>query len=176
MPCLSQTKAQRTTHLKRILQDTKAHSSEDMHQRLIPLGENLSQMLCQLDTVLAPRVFVGVARGLWDRLGRQVLDFLDDRKENVGWFKGSSAGIALQVKISKSKDRVEFNHSEFDSFSILVMVLLQVLENMFTLHLQKLQGNLLVDKDLEPPRSVLEARSMLSMDVAKDVSDSYSFF
>ncbi|CAI7777253.1 unnamed protein product, partial [Closterium sp. NIES-54] len=51
----------------------------------------------QADAVLSSRVFVGTARGLWDRHGREVLHFLEKRREGVSWFKSASAAITLDT-------------------------------------------------------------------------------
>eukprot|EP00897_Mesotaenium_endlicherianum_P005930 jgi/Mesen1/5365/ME000268S04563 len=139
--------ASRATYLKRILQDTKAQGGEDMSKRMQPLVGLLSDAVTQLDSVLSVRVFVAVCRGLWDRQARDVLLFLENRKENMSWYKSSSAGIALEI-----------------------------LDNTFASQMQRLQGHALQEKDLEPPRSVLEARSMLSKDVPNGGTDTYDLF
>ncbi|OMO85333.1 hypothetical protein CCACVL1_10258 [Corchorus capsularis] len=41
-----------------------------------------------------------------------------------------------------------------------------ILGDTFASQMQRLQGNLLQEKDLEPPRSVIEARSILCRDTA----------
>lgn len=47
--------------------------------------------------VLSSRVFVAVCRGYWDRMAKDVLHFLENRKENMSWVKSASAEMALQV-------------------------------------------------------------------------------
>lgn len=49
---------------------------------------------------------------------------------------------------------------------------MQILDDLFASQMQRLQGRALQDKDLEPPRSVAEARSMLSRD-APNGADSF---
>lgn len=137
----------RRTHLKRILEDTKENSCDDMSRRMQDLTTLLTEMLTQLEDGLGGRVFVGASRGLWDRQAREVLHFLVSRKENVSWYKGSSAGIALQI-----------------------------LDHIFTSQLQKLHGHALQEKDLDPPHSVMEARTLLARDSANSGADTYSFF
>lgn len=46
----------------------------------------------------------------------------------------------------------------------------QILDDTFASQMQRLRGNALQEKDLETPRSVIEARSILSKDT-KNVSD-----
>lgn len=48
--------------------------------------------------VLSSRVFVAVCRGYWDRMAKDVLHFLENRKENMSWVKSASAEMALQVR------------------------------------------------------------------------------
>lgn len=51
--------------------------------------------------------------------------------------------------------------------------LLQILDDVFASQMQKLQGRALQEKDLEPPRSVAEARSMLSRDTRNGADSFY---
>lgn len=48
--------------------------------------------------MLSSRVFVAVCRGYWDRMAKDVLHFLENRKENMSWVKSASAEMALQVR------------------------------------------------------------------------------
>ncbi|KAI5662135.1 hypothetical protein M9H77_21458 [Catharanthus roseus] len=54
---------------------------------------------------------------------------------------------------------------------------LGVLDDIFASQMQRLQGNALQEKDLEPPRSITEARSILSRDTTNGVeSSTYLYF
>ena len=48
---------------------------------------------------------------------------------------------------------------------------MQILDDTFASHMQQLLGNALHEKDLEPPRSIMEVRSML----CKDAPNHYQF-
>lgn len=50
---------------------------------------------------------------------------------------------------------------------------LQILDDIFAAQMQRLQGRALEDKDFEPPRSVAEARSMLSRDTRTGADSFY---
>ncbi len=54
--------------------------------------------------------------------------------------------------------------------------MLQILDDVFASQMQRLQGCELQEKDLEPPRSVVEAHSMLSRDAPNGVDSSSLFF
>lgn len=56
------------------------------------------------------------------------------------------------------------------------MHIVQILDDVFASQMQRLQGHALQEKDLEPPRSVAEARSMLSRDAPNGVDSSSLFF
>eukprot|EP00245_Coleochaete_scutata_P006037 TRINITY_DN2014_c0_g1_i1.p1 TRINITY_DN2014_c0_g1~~TRINITY_DN2014_c0_g1_i1.p1 ORF type:complete len:382 (+),score=90.67 TRINITY_DN2014_c0_g1_i1:67-1146(+) len=140
--------AQKSTNLRKIMKEVKESKGEsDVRQRLAPMESALTEMVVQLDKVTYGRVFVAVCRGLWDHMAKDVLQFLENRKENMSWFKSSAAGMALEI-----------------------------LDNLFQMHMQKLQGHVLQEKDLDPPRSVLEARAMLSKDSPNGISESYSIY
>ncbi|KAG0617027.1 hypothetical protein M758_5G159800 [Ceratodon purpureus] len=136
---------QRTTKLKKILQDTREAGGEsDIRERMQPLNTQLVDTISHLHDVFTTRVFVAVCRGLWDRMARDVLHFLENRKGNRSWYKGSSFALGI-------------------------------LDDVFATQMQRLQGRALQEKDLDPPRSVAEARSMLSRD-AQNGTDSSSLF
>ena len=55
--------------------------------------------------------------------------------------------------------------------------LLQILDDIFASQMQKLLGHALQEKDVEPPRSILEARSLISRDVPNGFdSSNYLYF
>lgn len=49
----------------------------------------------------------------------------------------------------------------------------QIVEDTFASEMQRLQGNSLQEKDMEAPRSVIEARSILSRDTTNHSSYFY---
>ncbi|KAI5054834.1 hypothetical protein GOP47_0029979 [Adiantum capillus-veneris] len=125
---------QRSTKLKKILQDTREAGGEsEIRDRMQLLSSQLADTISHLHDVFSVRVFVAICRGYWDRMGQDVLHFLETRKENRSWYKGSSYALTI-------------------------------LDDLFATQMQKLQGHSLQEKDLEPPRSVMDARSMLSKD------------
>ncbi|WOL19976.1 hypothetical protein Cni_G28778 [Canna indica] len=139
------TRAQSTTKLKKIIQDSKDATMEsDIRSRMQPLKDLLIQTINELHKVFEVHVFVAVCRGFWDRMGQDVLKFLENRKENRAWYKGARVTIA-------------------------------VLDDTFASQLQQLLGNALQEKDLEPPRSIMEVRSVLCKDapIQKDSSFYY---
>ncbi|WOK98149.1 hypothetical protein Cni_G06859 [Canna indica] len=123
--------ANRTTRLKRILEETKeAEGESEIRERMQPLRLQLTDSIHNLHHVFSSRIFVAICRDYWGRMGQIVLSFLESRKENRIWYRGS--GYALGI-----------------------------LGDAFASEMQKLLGNSLQDKDLDPPHSVIEARSML---------------
>lgn len=49
----------------------------------------------------------------------------------------------------------------------------QVLDDTFASQMQQLLGNSLLEKDLEPPRSIMEVRSMLCKDAPNHKDSNY---
>ncbi|KAE8812592.1 hypothetical protein D1007_10280 [Hordeum vulgare] len=128
---VSETQANRTTRLKRILEETKETEGEsEMRERMQALRAQLSDSIHNLHGVFSCRIFVAICRGFWDRLGQTVLRFLESRKENRIWYRGSDYALGI-------------------------------LDDVFASEMQKLLGNALQDKDLDPPQSVIDARSIL---------------
>ncbi|KAK4747499.1 hypothetical protein SAY87_014085 [Trapa incisa] len=128
------TKLQATTKLKKVLQNSKGTVVEsDVRGRMQPLREQLTAAINHLHTIFETQVFVALCRGYWDRMGQDVLSFLESRKENKSWYRGS--------RIAAS-----------------------VLDDTFASQMQQLLGNALQEKDLEPPRSITEVRSILWKD------------
>ncbi|KAK8328123.1 hypothetical protein V6Z12_A11G229800 [Gossypium hirsutum] len=127
-----ETKVQTATKLKKIIQDSKETVVEsDVRSRMQPLKDLLINMIENLHSVFEPHVFITVCRNFWDRMGQDVLHFMENRRENMSWYKG------LRIAIS-------------------------VLDEIFAAQMQKLLGNALQEKDLEPPPSVIEVRSMFA--------------
>ncbi|KAH9312417.1 hypothetical protein KI387_027452 [Taxus chinensis] len=139
------TRVQRTTKLKRILQDTKEAGGEnEIRERMQLLNSQLIDTICHLHDIFASRIFVAICRGFWDRMGQDVLYFLENRKENRSWYKGSCFALGI-------------------------------LDDTFASQMQRLQGNALQEKDLDPPRSIMEARSMLCRETPHG-ADSSSYY
>ncbi|XP_078429702.1 pesticidal crystal cry8Ba protein [Wolffia australiana] len=133
------------TKMKKIIQDSREVAMEaDIRGRMQPLKEQLASTIDQLHSLMQPHVFIAVCRGLWDRMGQDVLNFLENRKENRAWYKGARVAVAM-------------------------------LDDTFGSQMQQLLGNALLDKDLEPPRCIVEVRSVLCRD-AHNHKDSNSFY
>ncbi|KAJ0988181.1 hypothetical protein J5N97_006537 [Dioscorea zingiberensis] len=128
---ISNTQTNRTTRLKRILEDAKEAEGEvEIRERMQALSMQLADSIQNLHTVFSSRIFVAICRQFWDRMGQIVLSFLESRKENRNWYRGSEYALGI-------------------------------LDDLFASELQTLLGNSIQDKDLDPPRSVIEARSIL---------------
>ncbi|KAE8718175.1 Ribosomal protein L10 family protein isoform 2 [Hibiscus syriacus] len=126
------TRVQTATKLRKIIQDSKETVVEsDLRNRMQPLKELLINMIENLHSVFEPHVFITVCRNFWDRMGQDVLHFMENRRENMSWYKGPRIAIL-------------------------------VLDEIFGSQMQKLLGNALQEKDLEPPPSVKEVRSMFA--------------
>ncbi|XP_022863818.1 uncharacterized protein LOC111383866 [Olea europaea var. sylvestris] len=139
------TRLQRATNLKKIIQDAKENVIEsNLQHRMQPLKDLLADTINQLHTILETQVFVIMCRGFWDRMGQDVLRFLEDRKENRSWYKASRVAVT-------------------------------VLDDAFVSQMQQLLGNALQEKDLEPPRSILEVRSMLCKDAVNHKENDYYY-
>ncbi|CAK9169170.1 unnamed protein product [Ilex paraguariensis] len=139
------TKLQSDTKLKKIIQDTKESLVEsDIQSRMQPMKDLLTKTIDYLHPVFETHVFIIICRGLWDRMGQDVLRFLVNRKENQSCYRGSRVAVS-------------------------------VLDNTFASQMQRLLGNVLQEKDLEPPRSMLEVRSMLCKDSVNYKDNNYYF-
>lgn len=139
------TKLQNPTKLKKILQESKESMVEsDIQSRMQPLKDQLTNTITHLQSVFETHVFVAICRGYWDRMGQDVLSFLENRKENRSWYKGSRIAVS-------------------------------VLDDTFASHMQQLLGNALQEKDLEPPRSIMEVRSMLCKDAPNHKDSTYYY-
>ncbi|XP_041021346.1 uncharacterized protein LOC121262803 isoform X2 [Juglans microcarpa x Juglans regia] len=138
-------KLQNATKLKKILQDSKETVVEsDVRGRMQPLKEQLTNTINHLHTIFETHVFISLCRGYWDRLGQDVLSFLENRKENRSWYKGSRIAVTI-------------------------------LDDTFASQMQQLLGNTVQEKDLEPPRSIMEVRSILCKDVPNHKDNTYYY-
>ncbi|KAF8410912.1 hypothetical protein HHK36_003449 [Tetracentron sinense] len=143
---ITNTHANRTTQLKRILEETKEADGEtEVRERMQMLSSQLMDSISDLHDVFSSWIFVAICRGFWDRMGQTLLKFLESRKENRVWYNGSYYALGI-------------------------------LDDTFASQMQRLQGNALQDKDLEPPRSVIEARSILCRDTQNTTDPSTYFY
>ncbi|CAL5348876.1 hypothetical protein CsSME_00035553 [Camellia sinensis var. sinensis] len=136
---------QNATKLKKILQDSKETVGEsDVRSRMQTLKDQLTCTMNHLHTIFESHVFISICRGYWDRMGQDVLSFLENRKENRSWYKGSRIAISI-------------------------------LDDTFASQMQQLLGNALQEKDLEPPKTIIEVRSMLCRDAPSHKSNTYFY-
>ncbi|CAI0467807.1 unnamed protein product [Linum tenue] len=139
------TKLQNATKLKKILQESKESVGEsDIRGRMQSLKDQLINTVNHLHSVFETHVFIAICRGYWDRMGQDVLSFMENRKENRSWYKGSRVAVS-------------------------------VLDDTFASQMQELLGNAIQDKDVEPPRSIMEVRSMLCKDAPNHKDNGYYY-
>ncbi|KAA8528345.1 hypothetical protein F0562_035700 [Nyssa sinensis] len=139
------TRLQSATKLKKVLQDSKETAVEsDIRSRMQPLKDQLTNTINHLHSVFETHVFIAICRGYWDRMGQDVLSFLENRKENRSWYKGSQIAVSI-------------------------------LDDTFASQMQQLLGNALQEKDLEPPRAIIEVRSMLCKDTPSHKGNTYYY-
>ncbi|XP_052197461.1 uncharacterized protein LOC127804619 isoform X2 [Diospyros lotus] len=90
------TRMQGETKLKNIIQDSKETVVEsDIRSRMQPLQELLMKTIDHLHTIFETQLFIIICRGLWDRMGQDVLRFLENRKENRSWYKSSRVAVSI---------------------------------------------------------------------------------
>ncbi|XP_037494185.1 uncharacterized protein LOC105643473 [Jatropha curcas] len=143
---VNNTQANRSTRLKRILEEIREEDGEaEVRERMQMLSSQLIDFISNLHDVFTSRIFVAACRGFWDRMGQIVLKFLEGRKENRVWYNGSCHALGI-------------------------------LDDTFASQMQRLLGNSLQEKDIEPPRSVIEARSILCRDTANATDTSTYFY
>ncbi|XP_057490269.1 uncharacterized protein LOC130776172 [Actinidia eriantha] len=139
------TRLQTATKLKKILQDSKETVVEsDVRSRMQSLKDQLTSTVNHLHTVFENHVFISICRGYWDRMGQDVLSFLENRKENRSWYKGSRIAVSI-------------------------------LDDTFASQMQQLLGNALQEKDLEPPKTIIEVQSMLCRDAPSYKGNTYYY-
>ncbi|KAL8152252.1 hypothetical protein V2J09_010012 [Rumex salicifolius] len=142
----SNMQASRCTQLKRILEETQDSDGEaEINERMQLLTTLFTESISNLHDVFVSQIFVAICRAFWDRMGQCVLKFLEGRKENRVWYKGSYYALGI-------------------------------LDDTFASQMQRLQGNALQEKDLEPPRAVVEARSILCRDASNGRDQSTYFY
>ncbi|XP_052141879.1 uncharacterized protein LOC127761609 [Oryza glaberrima] len=139
------TRMQNTTKLKKIIQDSKELVMEsDIRSRMQALKDQLVEAINHVHKVTEVHVFVAICRGFWDRMGQDVLSFLENRKENRAWYKGARVAVS-------------------------------VLDDTFASQMQQLLGNSIQQKELEPPRSIMEVRSILCKDAPQQKNSSFYY-
>ncbi|XP_050206018.1 uncharacterized protein LOC126655767 isoform X2 [Mercurialis annua] len=139
------TKIQNATKLKSIIQESKETMVEsDLRNRMQPLKDLLIKTIDHVYSVVEPHVFISICRGFWDHMGQEILQFLQNRKDNRSWYKGSRIAVSI-------------------------------LDDIFASQMQQLLGNSLQEKDLEPPRSIMEARSVLCKDAVNHQDNNYYY-
>ncbi|KAL5982365.1 hypothetical protein ACLOJK_016436 [Asimina triloba] len=127
------TQLRRATKLKRIIQYSKDNVTEsEIQNRMQPLKDQLLKTIYLLHRVFEKRLFVTICRGLWVRLGQDVLRLSEDKE--------------IQLRYRSSR------------------ITLGILDDTFAYQMKTLLGNVLQEEDLEPPRSIMEARSILGKD------------
>lgn len=90
------TRLQTATTLKRIIQESKQNVVEsDVRQRMQPLHDLLEKTVLQLHGTFDTQVFLLICRGIWDRMGQDLLRFLEERKENRSWYKASRVAVTV---------------------------------------------------------------------------------
>ncbi|RZC83805.1 hypothetical protein C5167_046593 [Papaver somniferum] len=128
------TKVQNLTKLKKILQEFKETAKEsDVQSRLQPLKDQLTKTIVHLHSIFDTRLFLDMCQTYWDRMGQDILSFLDNNKENRACYKGTR-------------------------------IVVSILNDTFASQMQLLLGNALQEKDLAPPKSIMEVRSVLCKD------------
>ncbi|KAJ3695853.1 hypothetical protein LUZ60_001230 [Juncus effusus] len=139
------TKMQNATKLKKIMQESKDVVMEsDIKARIQPLRQLLIEMMNQMHRVFDLQQFIAVSRGLWERMGQDVLNFLEHRKENRAWYKCARVTV-------------------------------HVLDDTFASHMQELLGNSIQEKDLQPPRTIMEVRSIICKDAPAKKDSGFYF-
>nr|GEZ79699.1 hypothetical protein [Tanacetum cinerariifolium] len=135
------TRLQNGTKLKKILEDSKKSVGDsEIRSRMEPLIEQLKNTMNHLHKILETPVFITTCREYWDRMGQDVVSFLAKRKDKRSWYKGSNVAVSI-------------------------------LDDTFASQMQQLLPNTLQEKDtFEPPRSIVEVRSMLCKDAGSYIT------
>lgn len=102
-------------------------------------------------------------------MSQEILSFLENRKENKSWYKGSRVAVSVSNKLLLMRVR----HSDFIDSNM--NVCLQVLDDTFASQMQQLLGNAIQEKDMEAPRCIMEVRSMLCKDAPNHKDNSFYY-
>ncbi|XP_022758871.1 uncharacterized protein LOC111305517 [Durio zibethinus] len=142
---VNNTQANRNTRLKRILEEIKEEDGE------AEIREKMQMLSSQLIDSISNLHEVFTSR-IFIATCRGFWDRMGQ--------------IVLKFLEGRKENRVWYNGSYYA---------LGILDDTFASQMQRLQGNLLQEKDLEPPRSVIEARSILCRDTA-NATDASTYF
>ncbi|CAH9091069.1 unnamed protein product [Cuscuta epithymum] len=143
----SNMQANRGTRLQRILEDTKETDGE------AEIRERMQTLRTQLSDSICNLQEVFTSR-IFIAICRGFWDKMGQ--------------IVLKFLEGRKENRVWYNGSYHA---------LGILDDIFASQIQRLQGNTLQEKDLEPPRSIVEARSILCRDTTnRPESSNYLYF
>ncbi|GAV68420.1 hypothetical protein CFOL_v3_11923 [Cephalotus follicularis] len=143
---VSNMQANRNTRLKRILEEIKEEAGE------AEVRERMQMLSLQL---------IGCIYNLHQVFTSRI--FI----ATCRGFWDRMGQIVLKFLEGRKENRVWYNGSYYA---------LGILDDTFASQMQRLQGNSLQDKDVEPPRSVIEARSILCRDTANATDTSNYFY
>ncbi|KAE8075472.1 hypothetical protein FH972_014188 [Carpinus fangiana] len=143
---ISNMQANRNTRLKRILEETKEEDGE------AEVRERMQMLSSQLIDSISNLHGV-LASWIFIATCRGFWDRMGQ--------------VVLKFLEDRKENRVWYNGSYYA---------LGILDDTFASQMQRLQGNALQEKDIEPPRSVIEARSILCRDTANATDPSTFFF
>ncbi|KAB2610761.1 hypothetical protein D8674_018793 [Pyrus ussuriensis x Pyrus communis] len=142
---ISNVQANRNTRLKRILEETKEEDGE------AEVRERMHPLSSQLVDSISNLHEVFTSK-IFITICRGFWDRMGQ--------------IVLKFLEGRKENRVWYNGSYYA---------LGILDDTFASQMQRLQGNALQEKDLEPPRSVIEARSILCRDT-ENATDASTYF
>ncbi|KAI5339991.1 hypothetical protein L3X38_019265 [Prunus dulcis] len=142
---ISNVQANRNTRLKRILEETKEEDGE------AEVRERMHALSSQLVDSISNLHEVFTSK-IFIAICRGFWDRMGQ--------------IVLKFLEGRKENRVWYNASYYA---------LGILDDTFASQMQRLQGNALQEKDLEPPRSVIEARSILCRDT-ENATDASTYF
>ncbi|KAL9255246.1 hypothetical protein AKJ16_DCAP02481, partial [Drosera capensis] len=79
-------------------------TEQNVGARMQSLKELLISTMDHLHSFFETHVFVATCRAFWDRMGQDVLSFLENHKENRSWYKG----CRLAVSIDPGRDNFDY--------------------------------------------------------------------
>ncbi|GFP90263.1 hypothetical protein PHJA_001170200 [Phtheirospermum japonicum] len=142
----SNMQANRSTRLQRILEDTKEADGEAQ------IRERMQLLSTQLSDCIS---------NLHETFTSQIF------VATCRAFWDKMGQIVLKFLEGRKENRVWYTGSYHA---------LGILDDIYASQMQRLLGNALQEKDLDPPRSITEARSILSRDTNRMDSSSYTYF
>ncbi|XP_071715042.1 uncharacterized protein [Rutidosis leptorrhynchoides] len=141
----SNIQSNRSTRLQRILEETKESDGEN------EIRERM-QFLCSQIVVSVSNLHEVFTNQIFIASSRGLWDKMGQ--------------IVLKFLEGRKENRVWYNGSYYA---------LGILDDTFASQMQRLQGNALLEKDVEPPRSIVEARSILCRDT-NNAADTSTYF